>query len=166
MLKTTGPRDIVVAGTIMLGLFGNCAAQSATLTTFLGDAFIETANSACTQYSYNVGDFYRMTYHYKNADSDSNDSASFTSSRSDFLIRSTAASGSLNGQTTTSNALIDSRVNFYNNLDGASNLAIASVGGLPTATAVNLKMVGTIDNFFDIVGCTVTIHAFMVRRPG
>ena len=166
MSKRTKASNIPAAGIIMLGLLGHQAAQAATLTTFTGDAYIEAANNICTQYDYNVGNFYRVIYHYKNSDSDSNDSAAFMTPRADFRIKSNAASGSLNGQTTTVNALIDSRVDFYNNLSGASNLVIASAGGLPTATAINLKMVGTIDNFYDIQGCTVTIHANMVRRPG
>lgn len=133
--------------------------------TFQGEGFIEGVNEACTQNGITTGDFYRVVYRYKNAASDQNDAASFITTIAVFRIYSAATSGSLNGQTATLNTIITGYATLGDEIAGSSNLTIASNGGNATPDAINLKMVGTIDNFLNFTGCTVTFHGNLVRRP-
>ena len=134
--------------------------------TFQGEAFIEAVNQTCTQDSLAVGDYYRVVYRYKNTASDRNDAAMFITTSAIFRTVSTGVSGSLNGQTATLDTIISGYAILSDDIAGASSLVIASNGGLATPDAIDLEMVGTVDNFLNFTGCTVTIHANMVRRPG
>lgn len=79
-------------------------------------------------------------------------------------IISTNASGSLNSNVATSNTIIDTHANVLTQASSV-DLSITSVGGNPTPTAVNLKMLGTLNDFFGVLGCSLTIHGLLVVRP-
>ena len=134
--------------------------------TFQGLGFVEAVNSTCATDGFAVGDYYTAVYRYR-VDSSATvyDAFDLFPLRAAFHILANNASGSLNGATATTNAIIDSHGGLSTGLAGSTSFSIASAGGLATASAINLKVVGTIDNFFDNPGCTVTFHANMVARP-
>lgn len=131
--------------------------------TFQGEGFVEAVSATCTSTNEAaVGDFYRVIYRY-NQSSTLNDALLFIGSRSTFYVYS--QSGSLNGPANTTNAYMGSHANFGYNVPGSTNLTIGSVGGLPTAQAINLKVVGTVNDFYATTGCNITFHATLVARP-
>lgn len=134
--------------------------------TFQGLGFIESVNSTCASLGFAVGDYYTAVYRYKiDSSATVNDAFTVFTLRAAFHILANNASGSLLGATATTNAALDSHGGLSTGLAGSTSLSIGSAGGQPTATAINLKVVGTIDNFFDNPGCSITIHANMVARP-
>lgn len=142
---------------------GAFAAGSAGIVTFQGGGFVEGVTQACVDaQTAKVGDDYRVVYQYGLA-APVNDTLTLTGPRASLHIE--APAGSLNGPATTSNAAFGSHATFTAAMAGSSNLAIGSVGGLPTLQAVNLKIVGTIDTFFAVTGCNVVFHATLTRRP-
>ena len=157
-----------IAAIALSAMFGSSAYASGPTgtVTFQGTSFIEAVNSTCAAVGYAVGDYYSVVYRYR-IDSSATvyDAFDLFTARAAFHILANNATGSLNGATATTNALIDSHGGLTTGLAGSTSLSIASAGGKPTASAVNLRLVGTIDNFFDNTGCTVTVHANMVARP-
>ena len=143
------------------------AAAPPGIVSFQGVTFIEAVNSTCSALNYAVGDYYTTVYRYR-ADPNATpayDTLTLYTQRSAFHILANNATGSLNGATATTNAFLDSRGGLTTGLTGSTSFSIASAGGKPTASAINLRLVGTIDNFFNNPGCTVTIHTNMVARP-
>ena len=134
--------------------------------TFQGLGFVEAVNSTCSSIGFAVGDYYTTVYRYR-VDSSATvyDAFDLFTQRAAFHILANNSAGSLNGAPATTNAVIDSHGGLSTGLVGSTSLSIASAGGQPTATAINLKLVGTIDNFFNNPGCTVTMHSNLVARP-
>lgn len=134
--------------------------------TFQGLGFIEDVNSTCTSDGFAKGNYYTTVYRYR-IDSSASvvDAFNVFTERAAFHILANNSTGSLNGATATTNAEIDPYGGLTTNLVGSTSLSIGSAGGLPTASAINLKVVGTIDNFFNNPGCSVVFHSALVARP-
>ena len=165
MIGSSIKRALVALSFATLAASNSYAANPPGTVTFSGAGFIYAVNSTCTSLGYSVGDFYTTTYRYKSDPSGPIDVLAIFSLRSAFHIAANNSTGSLLGSTATTNTYIGTRGGLATGLTGSTNLAIGSAGGNPTATAVNLKVVGTIDNFQDNPGCTITFHADLAARP-
>ena len=156
------------ASAIVLTLYshGAEAAQSGpgTTITFQGSTTLESLTDQCSPY-FGVGQEYNIIYRYKFASTDPNDALSIITDRSAFRIISADPSGSLNGNVSTNDTNTDRHAGLEQ-YASSSNLSIASAGGTnPISSAVNLKVLGTINDFFSVSGCTATLHSLLVLTP-
>lgn len=134
--------------------------------TFFGVGFIEAVNSTCVSDGFAVGGYYTTVYRYKiDSTATVGDALNLFTERAAFHVFPNNSTSSLNGATATTNAELDSHGGLTTGLASTTSLVIGSAGGNPTASAINLKVVGTIDNFFNNPGCSITFHAALVARP-
>lgn len=152
---------------LVVGVFASAALIAPAMAnqrTFSGTAVIENTTTQCSPYFASDGSF-NVTYRYKNVSSDLSDALTFLTDRSVFRVESADLTGSLNGSVQVTQTKIDSRSNLFTAVNDSVNLSISSVGGNPVSSAVNVKIVGTLNDAFVISGCTLTIHALLVLRP-
>ena len=123
-----------------------------------------TAATGCSTAGYGVGDTGRSIYRNKVSSTEQPSGLEVIYGRSAVIIVATAASGpgaDLNGPTTYSGDNIGGRatsaLNAYN---GTSTLAIT-----PDSTNKFLSIAGTIDNFTNVSGCTVTVRGEYAHFP-
>ncbi len=154
---------IFVALFVLLISSAGASAQN-TYRTFQGTAFVTAVTSQCAD-KFVIGSFFTHVYRQKIGAADPADAMSFVTDRSAFRVLSTDASGGLQGAVATNNAYISHQSNFAAGLVGATSLTISSSGGAALTIANSLKYVGTVNDFFGIVGCVVTIRAVGVLRP-
>jgi hypothetical protein len=151
---------------VLLILAGTSSAMAQTTNrTFQGTSFVIAAPSACSAANTDVGSYHTIIYRQKVASTDNPDAMSFHTERSAFRIMSSSAAGSLATATPTTNGYLNSRSNSASGLTGQANLAITSSGGAALTVANSLKFVGTVNSFFGVAGCDITIRATGVLRP-
>lgn len=157
---------MAIAALLGLGLSTALASGPTGTVTFQGEVFVINAPAACNPdtptATASIGDFYRLIYRF-NQSSSLNDALLFVGSRSTFYLYS--QTGSLNGASNTFNAYFGSHATFTSGISGATNLAITTVGGAAIGDAVNLKIYGTVNDFFGTTGCNITIRSDLVARP-
>ena len=161
MIRSNIKRSLCAVSFLLLAGSTSYASGPAGTVTFSGAGIIYNVNDTCTSLGYTKGEFYTATYRYKNDPSAPIDVLDIFTFRTAFHVSANNAFGS----TATTNAYIDSHGGLTTGLSSSTNLAIGSAGGNPTATAVNLKVVGTINDFQNNPGCTITFHADLVARP-
>ncbi len=128
-----------------------------------GDLVVEQSNQACINDGFNVGNYNKIIYAYFNNTDGDNDALSIITGRALFRTVSTDASHSLNGPVAGNDTVVNGSAGLFS-YASSSNLAITTVGGNSLATGVNLKIIGSINDFF-VKNCTITFHALLIVRP-
>lgn len=128
---------------------------------FQGSVTIESVNDGCAN-AVAAGSYATMFFLYSNNTSGVADAMSIYTPHSLFRFSSRDASGSLNGQYATSNTTdnLASRSSATSSVD----LSESTLGGNPLGTAINVKVIGTVNDYFGIVGCDVQVHGLLVVR--
>jgi hypothetical protein len=151
-----------------LGL-GNAQAQfGVTFVSFEGAGSIvdNPPSSTCQTAGYSFGDTLLVTYRFSLNPSTPDSIAFIRQTRISRLTSTQSPNFSLNGPSTADWQEINSRPSFVTLTGSSSNLTIQSGLNQPVSTATgNIKMLGTINDFEENAGCTVTFHAALVARP-
>ena len=128
---------------------------------FQGSSTIESVNDGCAN-AVAPGSFATMFFRYSNGTAGTADALSIYTPHSLFRITSKDPSGSLNGQFVTANTT--DNLASRSSATSSVNLSESTVGGNPLSSAINLKVIGTINDYFGIVGCNVQVHGLLVVR--
>lgn len=128
---------------------------------FEGSAAIEDVSPGCKGIIGNHG-YESIFYQYSN-NTTINDAILLLPGRSAFRLESSDPSHALNGAVSTNDVSIGSHTTMTTYVS-SSNLSISTVGGNALSAAVNVKILGTINDFLE-KGCTITIHALLIVRP-
>ena len=152
----------------ILASLGWAQAQTAGNIVFQGEDFVTTTSSQCAVEDETVGDFHRVVYRYDPPNTSNDpDSLAFIGTRN--ANRITPKTGtSLIGRQSDFLIGLNSKASVFGEdptITTSSDLSIVPVSPAKTiATATNILITGTIENFFDITGCTVTIRAVLTLR--
>lgn len=128
---------------------------------FQGSVTIESVNDGCTG-AVGPGSYATMFFRYSNNTDGVADALSIYTPHSLFRVSSKDASGSLNGQYVTANTT--DNLASRSSATSSVNLSESTVGGNPLSSAVNVKVIGTMNDYFGIVGCNVQVHGLLVVR--
>jgi hypothetical protein len=169
-------RTILVALGLLAGLTGARAQNFVTYLDFEGRVFIQDNPTSATCQASNIvyGSSYTVVYRFTLNPSVVADALAFVSEHSDARVVSTQSpsfslsNAIVGGPSTTNWDYINSRAGAPTGpFPSSSNLTFGRGGGsgpiVPTSGAA--IVVGTINDFLAISGCTVTLHGAMVVRP-
>jgi hypothetical protein len=170
MFKLPALNTLIGAALGVAFSLANAQAQEfVTWIAFQGVGFVTNnpTSLTCQANNINFGSDYVVVYRFSLNPSADPDALTFNTGRS--TIRITSAQGpnfSLNGPATVNWDYIN-RYAFYGQLNSSStNLTIASGLTSPVvSTTVNVRIVGTINDFFAHPGCTVNFHADLALIP-
>lgn len=163
-------RFLIVAGTMAatFSLGAPAHAVSTVVPVYQGTAFVKGVTSACTTNGIAIGDFYTMIYRQLVEPSNTSygGGVSFITERS-AVSYVMPASKPLNSGTQTQSSLTaygeSGEAGPYNYSAGFS-LKISSPGTVKKPAA-DVIITGTLTNFFNYTGCTITIGAALELRP-
>ncbi len=152
---------------------GIASANAATLNKdyydFEGRAFIETnlVSAACAAEGLAFDDDYTVVYRFGTGTNVVSDALAFVSEHGDYRVDATNTPSSLNGNNVPVEwDTIDSRAFLSTGNASTSSLTITPASGMKIVDATNyVEIVGTLNDFVNIAGCTVSIRAGLVRRP-
>ena len=128
-----------------------------------GNFVVEQLNQACINDGFNVGNYEKIVYAYFNNTDGDNDALSVITGRAAFRMVVANPGRTLNAPVATNDTVVGGGAGL-SSYTSSSNLAITTVGGNSLATGVNLKIIGSINDFF-VKDCTITIHALLIARP-
>ena len=169
-------RLLVVAFGVLAGLSGARAQVNVTYLDFEGRAFVtdNPTSATCQTNRINFGNSFTIVYRFTLNPALIADALAFITEHSDFHIVSTQSpSFSLNnlivgGPSTTTYNYISSRAGSSGSIASSSNLNINRAfngGGAPRLGTQNVVVLGTINDFLGVTGCTVTVHGALAARP-
>lgn len=169
-------KRVVVGLLVAMAGSGSAFAQAnVTFATYEGRLFIlsNPTPAQCQAVGINFGADYQVTYRFTLDPATVSNSLSVGSERSRFAIFSTQSpSFSLNSYITGGPASVNmlylgSRGNG-GSTTGSATLTIDKAfngGGAPVPTTQNVIVAGTLNDIFNVAGCTVTVRAALTRRP-
>lgn len=153
----------IPAALLGLALTSGTAAAAEPLV-WQGDLFITAVTSACTTASVAaVGDFDEAVYRPKLTASAPADALALTLARASLIL--VANSGTLKGSVAYTGTFIGSHADL-GQYTSTVKLAIASTsGGSVTSSSRGVAISGTINEYFSIPGCTITVTGVLGPRP-
>jgi hypothetical protein len=169
--------DAAYGGTMKRILLLGCAliassvvgAQAATLTAWQGSVTIvkltEATAGACAPVGFSPGDLAHSIYRAHLAATDPPSALSVVATRGANIIFQSGTDTKLNGAGTFNATYIGGRATAPKSLKpytGSFNLHVTPAS--PTAATNQVTVTGTIGNFFDVTGCTVTIEGSYFKR--
>jgi hypothetical protein len=156
-----------LSAAVILASLASAQAQTPGNIIFQGEFFVTAISTPmqCASY-WAVGDFDRVVYRYKPPNTNNDpDSLAFIETRNANRIESTTASGSLNGLASVRLDGINSKASLFSDVLTTSDLTIVPVSPAKTiGSATNILITGTVKDFGDVTGCTVSIRAVLTLR--
>jgi hypothetical protein len=151
---------VLAAAVLAGGLAAEPAAAAPTV--WQGDLFITSATSACTSFDINTASFFRAVYRPDIAPppaGQAKEALSIVSGRSAVILEAST----LRGKGAPSSIVIGSEAEFFGPETISVNLTITPSTIKATTPAVEIS--GSINNFFNISGCTVGVVGALGLRP-
>jgi hypothetical protein len=144
-------------------------ALSTDVPVYQGTAFVTAVTSVCTTNKIAVGDYYTMIFRQQPRPGNTvyGGGIQFNSERSAVsyvMPASTALNGGVQNQPSVSGYGASSEAGPFS-FTGGFDLTISPATLNPTTPAAAITITGTVANFFDYTGCTITIRAALPLRP-
>jgi len=154
---------ILAALFAMFAFTAGAEAQTDT-TVWQGNLFFTSATETCITNGVIAPDNFALAIYRPNLNgAHAQEGLSFVFPRSAFVVIAAGANGSLRGKATAIGSFIGAHATLSGEYPTTVDLTITPRA--ITATTPLVQISGTINNFFDVVGCNATISSAMLPRP-